>query len=139
MNTLAALLIADSVRTRIEQGDCPTEPPHHRETVEEALCELQRMIAKDLVAAEYTALKRSHDTLTIDNSTLRAANEGLRDSYLAKLKENKALIAVLSEVREYFDQRADISDKSDEDGTPHPNVEMRMRDEIDAAIKALKP
>lgn len=63
MNTLAALLIADSVRTRIEQGDCPTEAQQPRELVEESLCELQRTIAKDLVASEYVTLKRSHDAL----------------------------------------------------------------------------
>lgn len=95
MNTLAALLIADSVRTRIEQGDCPAEPQHHRETVEEALCELQRMIAKDLVAAEYVALKRSRDEIQIDCNTLRAANEGLRDNYLAGLREKEALVSLL--------------------------------------------
>jgi hypothetical protein len=63
MNLLAALLIADSVRTRIEQGDCPTEPPQTRETLEDVVCELQRALARDAVAVEFVALKNSRDML----------------------------------------------------------------------------
>lgn len=73
MNLLAALLIADSVRARIEQGDCPTEPQQPRELVEESLCELQRAIARNAVAIEFVTLKARRDALTEVNAKLAAA------------------------------------------------------------------
>ena len=74
MNLLAALLIAESVRTRVEQGDCPTEAPQTREILEETVCELQRAIARDAVAVEIVPLKAERDVLrealqSIANST----------------------------------------------------------------------
>lgn len=42
MHPAAVVAICDSVSRRIAQGDCPTEPPQSRETLEEALMELWR-------------------------------------------------------------------------------------------------
>lgn len=42
--------------------------------------------------------------------------------------------AALEEVREYFDQRADISDRTDGAGRPFPNEEMQMLNIIDEAL-----
>lgn len=76
MNFLAALLIADSVRARIEQGDCPTEPQQPRELVEESLCELQRAIARDAVAIEFVALKAQRDALLESLEEMTPAKPG---------------------------------------------------------------
>jgi hypothetical protein len=43
MHTLAAGAIVGSVKKRIAQGDCPTEPPFDRETLEDALMEVHRL------------------------------------------------------------------------------------------------
>jgi hypothetical protein len=40
--------------------------------------------------------------------------------YVGKLHE------VLDECATYFDQRSDISDETNEDGSPRPNKEMQM-------------
>ena len=34
--------------------------------------------------------------------------------------------AALQECAEYFDQRSDIANEHDEDGSPRPNLEMRL-------------
>ena len=68
MHILAALLIADKVRARIEEGDCPTTEQQPRELVEEALCELQKCIAAELVARHLVpmvaALRNADDYLS---------------------------------------------------------------------------
>ena len=40
MHPTALVELAHSVKRRIRQGDCPTEPPHSRETLEEMVSEL---------------------------------------------------------------------------------------------------
>jgi hypothetical protein len=50
MNLLAALLIAENVRQRAEQGDCPKIPAQPVETLENVILELQRALARDAVA-----------------------------------------------------------------------------------------
>lgn len=40
MHPLARLQIIRSVQRRVAQGDCPTEPPHSREILEEVICDL---------------------------------------------------------------------------------------------------
>lgn len=63
------------------------------------------------------------------------------ESYVARVKEleaaNAKLLAVLHEVREYFDQRADIASYSDETGDV-PNEEMKLLAEVDEAIAKAK-
>lgn len=44
MNRTAAFEIARSVRKRVHQGDCPSEPAHKTEVIEEALVELLNII-----------------------------------------------------------------------------------------------
>lgn len=40
MHPTALVELAHSVKRRIRQGDCPTEPPHSRETLEEMVSDL---------------------------------------------------------------------------------------------------
>lgn len=40
MHPLLVLKVCESVQRRVRQGDCPTEPPQSRETLEEAVLEL---------------------------------------------------------------------------------------------------
>lgn len=47
MHTLAAGRIVGSVQKRLAQGDCPTEPPFDRETLEEALLEVHRLFVRE--------------------------------------------------------------------------------------------
>ena len=47
--------------------------------------------------------------------------------------QGERLSAVLGECREYFDQRADIAEYSDETGHT-PNDELRLLQEIDAVL-----
>jgi len=58
-----------------------------------------------------------------------------------KCEETKAayqriaeLTAELVECRDYFDNRADISNEHDEDGSPRPNEEMRRLVSIDECL-----
>lgn len=44
------------------------------------------------------------------------------------------LEAALNECAEYFDNRSDISNDHDEDGSPRPNKEMRMLQMIEEAL-----
>jgi hypothetical protein len=45
-----------------------------------------------------------------------------------------AMQSVLSECAEYFDNRADISNEHNEDGSPRPNVEMKMLQMIEEVL-----
>lgn len=56
------------------------------------------------VAEEFARRYKAHDTLVIDCNTLRAANEGLRDSYLEQVLVNKALVAAVTECLDAFVQ-----------------------------------
>ena len=49
-------------------------------------------------------------------------------------EENQRLRNVLNELWEYFDNRADISDRTDDDGTPYPNEEMWLLSEINYVL-----
>jgi hypothetical protein len=40
MHPTALVALVHSVKRRIKQGDCPTEPPHSRETLEEMVSDL---------------------------------------------------------------------------------------------------
>ena len=61
MQLLAALLIADNVRQRAEQGDCPTIPAQPIETLENVVMELQRALARDAVAGAIVEIKAERD------------------------------------------------------------------------------
>lgn len=63
MHALAAGLITGSVIKRASQGDCPTEPEHSVETLEEALIEVNRMFqVEQKVRADLEAALRKHHT-----------------------------------------------------------------------------
>ena len=67
------------------------------------------------------------DTRTINQV---AKDEELRAAY-QRIAE---LTAELVECRDYFDNRADISNEHDEDGSPRPNEEMRRLVSIDECL-----
>lgn len=75
MNRTAAFAIARSVRKRAHQGDCPTEPAHHAETIEEALVELLNML-------ELSQLEPSRETTPTTPQELRAALRRAPDDLL---------------------------------------------------------
>jgi hypothetical protein len=78
-----------------------------------------------------------YDTLVIDCNTLRAANDGLHDSYLENLRAKNVLLAALDEALEYFDDCADVIDG--DYGEPAPNKAMLVAQSLRAAIKSVKP
>ena len=45
-----------------------------------------------------------------------------------------AMQTVLSECADYFDNRADISSEHNEDGSPRPNLEMKMLQMIEEVL-----
>lgn len=52
MHPIAVWKIVDSVRLRVNQGDCPTEPPHSRETLEEVVLELSAQVQRLQIALD---------------------------------------------------------------------------------------
>lgn len=42
MHPMMLAALVESVQRRVDQGDCPTEPPQHREHLEEAVLQLAR-------------------------------------------------------------------------------------------------
>ncbi len=50
------------------------------------------------------------------------------------LSEIERLRGVLGEAWDYFDNRADISDRTDDDGSPYPNEEMSLLSEINEVL-----
>jgi len=44
----------------------------------------------------------------------------------------------LNEAGEYFDNRADISDRTDDDGTPYPNEEMTRLTELNTCLRQIE-
>jgi hypothetical protein len=49
MHALAAAAVVNSVRRRVSQEDCPTEPPFDIETLQDALLELDRLLSAEMV------------------------------------------------------------------------------------------
>lgn len=62
MHPLAAGLITGSVIKRVAQGDCPAEPAHSVETLEDALIEVNRLFQAEQKVREQleTALRKHH-------------------------------------------------------------------------------
>ncbi|MDP8986652.1 MAG: hypothetical protein M3N97_16740 [Pseudomonadota bacterium] len=62
MHPLAAGAVTGSVIKRVSQGDCPTEPAHSVETLEEALIEVNRLFQAEQKVREQleTALRKHH-------------------------------------------------------------------------------
>jgi len=54
------------------------------------------------------------------------------DRLAARIYQLETLLEIL---HDYFDNRADISNTNDEDGSPRPNKEMQLLQEIDAVLK----
>lgn len=52
MHKLAVQRIVDSVQRRVAQGDCPTEPPQSRETLEEVIVELAKQRLARQIASD---------------------------------------------------------------------------------------
>ena len=60
---------------------------------------------------------------------------GISQDEYERLKQIiKEYAAALEECAEYFDQRSDISNDHDEDGSPRPNKEMLMLQMIEGVL-----
>ena len=109
MNLLAALLIADNVRQRAEQGDCPTIPAQPVETLENVVMELQRALARDAVAGAIVEVKKERDELRAALTMLYdkwengdpcyqdadEANDSLGNAFKLTDEEEKQILALI--------------------------------------------
>lgn len=77
MHTLAAGRIVGSVRKRLAQGDCPTEPAFDRETLEDALLEVHRLYEAEFQEREQ--LKANWDRVAKLNNELRHETQAARE------------------------------------------------------------
>lgn len=52
MHPAAVIKIVESVQRRVRQGDCPTEPPQSRESLEETVLELYAHVQRLQIALD---------------------------------------------------------------------------------------
>jgi regulator of replication initiation timing len=71
----------------------------------------------DGLVKQVEALEVTVDQCEVERSDLRAENAKLR--------------AALEECLEWFQDRYDITDETDDDGTPHGNSEMHMGQQVE--------
>ncbi len=85
----------------------------------------------DLVARSATDRIKG---LEAEVSRQRVELEKHRQVALQHIIDSEQLRNVLDEVWEYMDARADVSDRTDDDGTPYPNAEMQLLSEINGVL-----
>lgn len=101
----------------------------------------QRALHAESVVAELRGALHAYADLSWPVSdvgyTLRILRENAR-AVLSKVPTSQSSVAdmraALEQCAEYFDNRADIANEHDEDGSPRPNEEMRLLTEVRDAL-----
>jgi ribosomal protein L40E len=100
MHPTALVDLVHSVKRRIKQGDWPTEPPLHMETLEEMVSDLWDLWQRELTRRK---IERDPDDepsagaggdfgLTDSGTALRETRKGMMIAYLAKLPNERDLL-----------------------------------------------
>lgn len=88
---------------------------------------------------EYDRVEEDQPTeLDLVYEQLWQAKQDAQDAALASEKRIAELEASLNECLEFFQDRADIANEHDEDGSPRPNKEMRFASTIDEALHGIR-